>query len=136
MPLDTNQCISKAHINKFAPHKREVWLSFKKYKPRSLSTIVFCTFFLLYHFGTFYCHFILLYFLSHFLCVNCKWGFKCKQNKNFGLFNCGQIQASYYYSYDTLIYPTSFYCDRFVKMWRIQKVAQKVPQKMSHNART
>ena len=36
MPLDTNRCISRAHINNFARHKREVWLSFKTYKPRAL----------------------------------------------------------------------------------------------------
>ena len=25
--------MGRAHINKFAPHKQDVWLSFKKYKP-------------------------------------------------------------------------------------------------------
>ena len=45
VPLDTNQYISRAHIDKFAPHKLEVWLSFKKYKPRENLFVNFYAFF-------------------------------------------------------------------------------------------
>ena len=48
VPLDRNQYISRAHINKFAPHKREVWLSFKKYKPRLIK--FFATWWLIFVF--------------------------------------------------------------------------------------